>query len=87
VDEGGFRVHDSFGRVARDVRWEQIKALGEVRGNAPFRPGGDRLVGFTLFDPPAPKHRLMSRPGIDGYLPDPYAGFEEAQEQLARYAS
>src|SRR5688500_6548449 len=33
LDETGFRVHDSFGRVAHDVRWSDVKALGEIPGN------------------------------------------------------
>ena len=69
------------------MRWAEIKALGEVPGNAPLRPGGDRLVGFTLHDPPPPKPRLMRKPGVDGYLPDPYMGYEQVEELLARYAT
>jgi hypothetical protein len=87
LDASGFRVHDSFGRVAHDVRWEELRQLGEIRGNAPLRPGADRLVGFNLHHPPPPKPRLMRKPGVDGYLPDPYTGYEEVEELMARFAT
>lgn len=89
IDARGFRVHDVFGRVARDVPWTDVDRLIVTTGNAPLRPGGDRRLAWRCFDgtPGAERRRRRNGVVIDGVLPDPY-GLDVAEllEIMATYA-
>jgi hypothetical protein len=92
IDARGFRVHDVFGRVARDVPWTDVDRLIMTTGNAPLRPGGDTRMAWRCLDGTTGAERRRRRNGvvIDGVLPDPYgldvAELLEIMETYARRA-
>jgi hypothetical protein len=84
LDTDEFRVHDSFGRLKRRVRWADIVDVTVFHGNGLGGPGSTLLVAWRC----EPRQRIRSwQPGwkggrnrlgdeFDGALPDPYLGFE-----------
>ena len=86
IGPAGFRVHDSFGRVQHDIRWDEVERFVEVAGNAPLRPGALRLVGWMLHQPTRARTRPFGHK-VDGHLPEVYDGFAEVLGLMLRRAN
>jgi hypothetical protein len=88
----GFHVHDSFGRVVHDVRWNEVAHLTVFHGNG-FRPGSMLVVAWRC-EPRRPGHgrqpwakggRNFAGEEFDGALPDGYLGARETLNLMLAY--
>jgi hypothetical protein len=84
IDTDEFRVYDSFGRLKRHVRWNEIVDVTVFHGNGLGGPGSTLLVAWRCEPRQPAKGRQPGWKGgrnrlgheFDGALPDPYLGIE-----------
>jgi hypothetical protein len=85
LDDHGFRVYDSFGRLVHDVDWASVAHLTVFGGNGLRGPGTSQFLAWRC-EPRRPGHgrQPWARGGVnnvgeeyDGALPAAYLGIHE----------